>query len=112
MLEGRYEPFGKQRYWLGPSRNHLLQRHPVLAPALLFASSTACYLLSFFADSLFPVLSLLRFPSGLFCVVLATVLGIAGILAGIISSIEQFDRRALSGALLPKPEEQSYAHRN
>ncbi len=92
----------------GPShqgRNALLQRHPVLVPALLLSGSVGLYIVSSFATALFPLLTFIGASPGLTCLLFALVLGIAGILTTIIDLIERFDRSRLHAEMFPKPKE-------
>jgi hypothetical protein len=98
-------PFTRQQ------RNPLLQRHPVLVPLVLFASSIVLAIASFFADNLFPVLTLIGIPSALVCSLLAAVLGLCGVLVSITGLLELrdiFDHRNIQLALAPQPKGQHY----
>ena len=112
MIQSQSKPSGQQRGMIRPRRNPLLQRHPVLLPVLLLTCAIALSIASFFADSLFPVLTFIGVPSPLLCLLLAYVLGISGILTSIIGIIECMDRYSLQNAMFPKSKEQSYANRN
>lgn len=101
MISGQFEPPGQQRV-LRSRQSHLLQKHPVLIPAILIIGSVVLYIASFFADSLFPLLALIGVPTGLFCLSAASVLGVSGVLASIISIIEGIDRRRLPTTTFPK----------
>lgn len=90
-------------------RSPLLQQHPVLLPALFLLGAVATGTSGFFSDSLFPLLSLIGVPSLLICLSLAFVLGIVGVLIGIISFIEAFERQTVTHL---KVKEQSYVNRN
>ncbi len=105
------------RHILG--RSPLLQRHPVITPVVLLCSSLLLGVASIFADSVFSVLTLVGVPVGtlvLLCVLVAFVLGIAGVLAGIIGILEQVDRSCspTGASILPflRLKEQTYANRN
>ena len=106
------EPPGQQRQMLTPGRSRLLQQHPVLVPFVLISGSVVLCIVSFFADTLFPLLAYVGMPTPLLCISLALVLGIGGLLASIISIIESIDRHRLRTAMYPQPKEQSYANRN
>jgi len=80
-----------QRQSTSQQRNPLLQRHPVLIPLVLFTSSIALAIVSFFADNLFPVLTLIGIPSVLVCYLLAAVLGICGVIVSITGLLELCD---------------------
>jgi hypothetical protein len=88
------EPSGQQHLRVVRTRR-LLQRHPVLLPVILLSGSLGLCLASFYASALFPLLALLGAPTPLLCLSMAIVLGISGMLAGIISSIEGIDRYRL-----------------
>ena len=90
----------QQHFWL--------KQHPVLVPLSLVSSACALVVVSFFADSLFPALKLIGTPSALVCLLLAWVLGICGVLTGIISSIEHFDRLRPATVRLPQAKEHCY----
>ncbi len=105
------------RHVLG--RSPLLQRHPVLTPVVLLCSSLLLGVTSIFADAVFSVLTLVGVPVGtlvLLCVLVAFVLGIAGVLASIIGILEQVDRYCstteASVLTFLRLKEQTYANRN
>jgi anaerobic C4-dicarboxylate transporter len=95
-------------------RNPLLQRHPVLVPVALFASAIVLVIASFFADNLFPVLTLLGVPSALVCCLFAAVLGLCGVIVSITGLLELNDayhanhEHHIQLALAPQSKEQSY----
>lgn len=92
-------------------RNPLLQRHPVLVPLVLFASSIVLAIASFFADNLFPVLALIGVPSALVCYLLAAALGLCGVLVsitGLLELCDTFDQRHIQLALAPQSKGQHY----
>jgi hypothetical protein len=92
-------------------RNPLIQRHPVLVPLVLFASSIVLAIVSFFADNLFPVLTLIGVPSVLVCYLLAAVLGLCGVLVSITGLLELYDtcdHRCIQLALAPQSKGQHY----
>ena len=96
-------------------RSPWLERHPVLAPVLLLGSAAALFIASFSVDTLFPVLALIGVHPALLCLLLAMVLGISGMLAGIIYIIERIDSyclQHLQAGVFPQPKEHSYANRN
>src|SRR5204862_5902194 len=80
-----------QRQSTSQQRNPLLQRHPVLIPLVLFTSSIALAIVSFFADNLFPVLTLIGIPSVLVCYLLAAVLGLCGVIVSITGLLKLCD---------------------
>ncbi|HTK07197.1 MAG TPA: hypothetical protein VL485_08510 [Ktedonobacteraceae bacterium] len=89
-------------------RNGFLLRHPLLTP-LLFLSGAALFgIASGFTDTLFPVLAFFGVPALPFCISLASVLGLSGILICIIHMVEYFDRYCFKIALYPKSKEHSY----
>jgi len=99
--------------WLFASqqRNPLLQRHPVLVPLVLFASSIVLAITSFFADNLFPILTLMGVPSVLICYLLAAALGLCGVLVsitGLLELCDTFDQRHIQLALAPQLKGQHY----
>jgi len=112
MIRRQSKSSGQQQGVVRLERSPLLQRHPVLLPVLLLICAIALGIASFFADNLFPVLTLIGMPSPLLCLLLAYVLGISGILTSIIGIIECMDRYTLQGAMFPKSKEQSYVNRN
>src|SRR5579864_7639859 len=83
-LLGRWQSASQQR-------NPLIQRHPVLVPLVLFASSIVLAIVSFFTDNLFPVLTLIGVPSTLVCYLLAAVLGLCGAIVSITGLLELYD---------------------
>jgi hypothetical protein len=100
-------------HWQSAShkRNPLIQRHPVLVPLVLFACSIVMAIASFFADVLFPVLTLIGFPSTLVCYLLAAVLGLCGVLVsitGLLEFCDTCDHRCIQLALAPQSKGQHY----
>ncbi|HTI13399.1 MAG TPA: hypothetical protein VL461_02365 [Dictyobacter sp.] len=71
----------------------LFRRHPILISIFLLASAGSFVVVSFHADALFPILSLLNMPTTLICRLAAIVLGICGTLTSIISVLERIDDR-------------------
>ena len=104
MISGRFEPRGQQQYILVPGRSRLLQQHPVLIPVALIIGSVVLCIVSFFVDTLFPLLALIGAPGALVCLSVAFVLGVSGVLASIISIIEGIDRHRLRTTTFPKPK--------
>lgn len=103
-LSGQWQSASQQRH-------PLIQRHPVLVPLLLFASSIVLASLSFFTDNLFPVLTLIGFPSALVCYLLAAVLGLCGVIVSITGLLElckTWDHRCIQLALAPQSKGQRY----
>lgn len=88
-----------QQHTLTSGQGRLLGRHPVLLPAILLSGSVGLCVASFFADTLFPLLAWLGVPAVLLCLSAALVLGIAGLLASIISILESIDRYRLRNRL-------------
>jgi hypothetical protein len=92
MIQGEYiPPIDQKGMGLG-QRGSLLRRHPIMMPVGLIGGAIVLFIISFSANSLFPLLALMGAPAALMCVLLALVLGICGILASIISIIEKIDR--------------------
>ena len=110
MIEGQYQPSGRQSFPLLAERSRLLQQHPVLLPTLLLCSAVALYIASSFSGSLFPLLALIGVPVDALCLALACVLGIVGLLTGIIGILESIDRHCFKAAICLKPKEQSYGN--
>jgi hypothetical protein len=88
------EPSGRQHIMVVDT-SRLLRRHPILFPVILLSGSLGLCFASFYANALFPLLALLGAPTSLLCLSMAIVLGISGMLASIISSIEGIDRYRL-----------------
>ncbi len=84
------------------SQEYLLERYPVIMPAALLTGAVGLCAASFYASSLFPLLTLAAIPAAPLCLSLAFVLGVAGILASIISILERIDRNHLRPATFPK----------
>ena len=110
MMQGQFEPPAHQQQNLTLQRSHLVRKYPVLLPLALLGGSIGLFFVSSFADNLFPFLAFVGTSASLFCIVLALVLGISGLLAGIISVIESVDRHRLKAAMFPKTKEQSYGN--
>src|SRR5436853_4331312 len=66
MVQGQFESSGQQSI-LTMERNRLLRQHPVLIPVTLVLGSIGLCIVSFFADTLFPLLALIGAPSPLIC---------------------------------------------
>lgn len=98
MIQGQYDPSSGQKCTVAqqtpqtPRTNRLLQQYPVLFPVGLLSASIGLCIVSFFVNTLFPVLAIIGTPSALVCLLIAFVSGIAGVLASIISIIENVDR--------------------
>lgn len=84
------------------SRGYLLERYPVLVPAALLFSALGLCAASFFGNNLFPLLTLPGPTATPFYLALASVLGITGTLASIISILEHIDRTRSRSATLPE----------
>ena len=84
------------------SRGYLLERYPVLVPVALLASALGLCVASFFGGSLFPLLVLPGVSAASLYLALASVLGITGTLASIISILEHIDREHARPATLPE----------
>ena len=85
--------------------NRLLRQHPVLIPMLLIGAALGLCVVSFSADTFFPLLTIMGTTSTLFCLLGGLVLGIAGVLAAIISIIENIDRARMRAEALPPSKE-------
>ena len=105
MIQGHYDPSSCRQRFLTPRRDPLLQRHPVLVPVTFLSGAVVLGIASFFANMLFPVLTLLGIPTGSLCLLFALVSGIAGILTSITGLIERIDRRSLPAEMFPQPKE-------
>lgn len=91
MIQGQYHS-SPDRQRVGRLQRHvLLRRHPVLVPVTLSGSALVLCIVSFYANSLFPLLTWVGIPSQLLCLLLALVLGISGILTSIVGLIERMD---------------------
>ncbi len=103
---------GRQPFPVAPGQGHssLRRRYPVLLPVLLLSGSVALGIASVFAGTLFPVLAFVGAPVGLFCLALACVPGIAGLLTAIIGILESIDRHHLKAAISLRPKEQRYGN--
>jgi hypothetical protein len=111
MVQSQNNDLLGQWQFANQQRNPWLQRHPVLVPLVLFASSIVLAIASFFADNLFPVLTLIGIPSALVCYLFATVLGICGVLVsitGLLELREAYDHRSIQLALAPQSKGQHY----
>ena len=105
-----------------PARRHLsplLQHHPVLTPVVLLGSSLLLSVGSVYADVLFPLFVIIGVSVStvvLLCLLLAFILGIAGVLASIIGILEYADRCCstpiLSILTFLRLKEQTYANRH
>lgn len=105
MLQGHQTFPAKRQHMVIPQQSSLLRRHPVMMPVLLIGSAVGLFIVSFFANSLFPLLALIGAPPTIMCLLLALVLGICGILASIISIIEKIDRSRFQAPMFTQPEE-------
>lgn len=97
---------GYGRHWQG--RHPLLQRHPVLVSLCLISSALLLAMVSYFADTLFPVLAFIGASPTLPCLLLAWVLGTCGILTSIINIIEHVEQRRAYVIVSPNLKEQRY----
>ncbi len=111
-VHSQTDVLGQSNGFPQPRRHRLLQRHPVLLPVLLFSGSLVLGCASLFSVDLFPLLTLLGISTQPLYFSTAYVLGVSGILAGIIGTIERFDRCKLQMAMFPQPKEQSYDNRH
>ena len=105
MRQGHQTSLVDRQHILVSQQSSLLRRHPVMMPVLLIGGAVGLFIVSFFANSLFPLLALIGAPSAMICLLLALILGICGILASIISIIEKIDRSRLQTPLLTQTEE-------
>lgn len=105
MILGQYDPPSGQQHVITMPANHLLRQHPVLIPVLLIGAAIGLCVVSFSAETLFPLLTIMGTSSILICLLVALVLGIAGVLAAIISIIENIDRARLPAEALPPSKE-------
>jgi hypothetical protein len=101
---------GRQPLPAGQGHSSLRRRYPVLLPVFLLSSSVALGIAGVFAGTLFPVLAFIGAPVGLFCLALACVAGIAGLLTAIIGILESIDRHHLKAAKRLRPKEQRYGN--
>jgi hypothetical protein len=92
MIQGQYVPPSCRMHKGRLQRHILLRRHPVLVPVVLSGCALALCIVSFYPNSLFPLLALIGVPSQLLCLLLALVLGISGILTSIVGLIERMER--------------------
>ena len=92
MIQGQYDPPSGRMHKGRLQRHILLRRHPVLVPVVLSGCALALCIVSFYTNSLFPLLALIGLPSQLLCLLLALVLGISGILTSIVGLIERMER--------------------
>ena len=92
MIQGQYDPPSGRQHTGRLQRHVLLRRHPVLVPVTLSGCALVLCVVSFYANSLFPLLAWIGIPSQLLCLLLALVLGISGILTSIVGLIERMDR--------------------
>jgi hypothetical protein len=102
MIHGQIMPPGRQGI-SEAGRRHLLRQHPVLVPILLLGGSVGAGIVSTFSNPLFSLLAFTGVPVTLLYMSGAFVLGIAGIVASIISILEHIDRRHVSLARIAKP---------
>ncbi len=84
------------------SHGYLLERYPVIVPAILLSSALGLCAASFFGSNLYPLLALPGIAATPLCLALACVLGITGTLASIISILEYIDRAHTRPATLPE----------
>ena len=111
MIQSQKNDLLSQWQFANQVRNPLLQHHPVLVPLVLFASSIILAIASFFADNLFPLLTLIGVPSALVCCLFAVVLGLCGVIVSITGLLELRDvshLRQIQLALAPQSKEQHY----
>src|SRR5437660_255604 len=87
MLQSQYSFDG----WKRPNRNPLLKRHPVVLPLLLLAGACFAVMMSLMAENIFPLLMWIGVSPAIFCLSIALVLGISGVLTSIIGIIEHIE---------------------
>lgn len=109
MTQSQFSSPGYRYHMQTLRRSPLLQRYPVRIPLLFLLGSVLLVFVSFSPKAVFPVLAFIGVPSTLLCLSLAFVLGVVGVLTGIISMIETFERHHFQqAAMFPKPKEHSY----
>lgn len=74
-------------------RHPLLKRHPILYALAMIGGAILIILAGFSADVLFPLLARIGVSIALPCLLLGIVVGISGILAGIIGTLEYLDEQ-------------------
>ena len=104
MIQGQFQPFGQRQHLLMPEQGRLSKQDPLLLPIILIFGSGVLCIVSFYANALFPLLAVIGVPTVLLCLSAALVLGVAGILASIISILETIDRLRTQTTTLPKPK--------
>src|SRR5579885_781147 len=114
MIPGHDKTPDRQQQMFAPDRGALFQRfrHRALISLVLLGGALVLSTVSFFTDSLFPLLSLLGIPSAQLCLTFAFVLGISGIVTSIIVMFERIDRFWSQAAMFQRSKEHSYANRN
>jgi len=93
---------------LQQERHPLLEQHPVLVSLFLVSSAIFLMIASFFAGSLFPTFTFIGTSATFLYRLLASVLGICGVLTSIVSAIEHFDHPSTSAALFLHAKEHCY----
>jgi hypothetical protein len=109
MTQRQYNVHSQQRRTGQWQRRHpLLQRHPVLVPCILIGGSLLFALVSYYADSLFPIFAYLGASPVMPCLLLACVSGTCGLLTGIIAIIEHVDQPRAFAVVSPEIKEPRY----
>ncbi len=104
MIQGQFKPFGQRQHLLMAEHRRLSKQYPVLLPAILIFGSGVFCIASFYANALFPLLAVIGMPTALLFLSAALVLGVAGVLASIISILETIDRLRVQTTTFPKPK--------
>jgi hypothetical protein len=104
MIQGQFKPFGERQHLLMAERSRLSKQYPVLLPLILIFGSGVLGIASFYTNVLFPLLAIIGVPTALLCLSAALVLGMAGVLASIISILETIDRLRVQTTTFPKPK--------
>ncbi|GCF08871.1 hypothetical protein [Dictyobacter arantiisoli] len=109
MTQRQGNVHSQQRYTHHWHRRHpLLQHHPVLVSLTLISVAILLAIVSYSADSLFPVLAFIGASPTVPGLLLACVLGTCGILTSIINIIEHVEHGRAYAVLSPEAKEQRY----
>ena len=96
MIQSQHTCSCQQSYTLQLERNPLLEQHPILVPLSLISSAIILIVASFFARGFSPTFLFIGISTTLLCLLLATVLGLCGVITGIIELMEHVDRSQTS----------------
>lgn len=96
MIQSQHTCSCQQRYARQLERNPLLEQHPILVSLSLISSAIMLIGVSVFARSFFPTFLFIGISATLLCLLLATVLGLCGVITSIIGLMEHFDRSRTS----------------